>query len=309
MKIDYTKLNKDYCKFPVNDIDDIIYEDFIYLFWELNLSKTIVSQILGCSLGVINKYIINNKIFKTPQMIQESFKNTINFKYSTDNIAKTDLSKQKYKQTCIEKYGVDNTFKDETFKQKSKQTIKQKYGVDNISQNQQIKQQKMETIINNYGVDNPMKVKEIVLKNFETKKKNGSYGKSKDEEYIFNCLLQKYKNVKRQYFCEKYPFHCDFYIPEQDLFIEYQGFVSHGKHAYNPNNTEDQQTLENWWQKVYDTAQLLENNKLKDNAYLNFIHTWTITDPKKRQIVKENNLNWIEFFNLQEFEDWYNKEI
>ena len=29
-------------------------------------------------------------------------------------------------------------------------------------------------------------------------------------------------------------------------------------------------------------------------------------DPLKRKTAKENNLNWIEFFSMKEFENWYN---
>ena len=28
----------------------------------------------------------------------------------------------------------------------------------------------------------------------------------------------------------------------------------------------------------------------------------------KRKIVKKNNLNWKEFFNVKQFNDWYDKE-
>ena len=35
--------------------------------------------------------------------------------------------------------------------------------------------------------------------------------------------------------------------------------------------------------------------------YLSFLRTWTVKDPLKRHIVKENNLNWLEFFNMNDF--------
>lgn len=42
-----------------------------------------------------------------------------------------------------------------------------------------------------------------------------------------------------------------------------------------------------------------------DNAYLNFIQTWTVVDPKKRQYAKENKVNWKEFFTTEDFDEWF----
>ena len=57
------------------------------------------------------------------------------------------------------------------------------------------------------------------------------------------------------------------------------------------DNNEDQLILEQWKEK---------NTKFYDNA----ITTWTIRDINKRKIAKENNLNYIEFWNINELKDW-----
>ena len=62
----------------------------------------------------------------------------------------------------------------------------------------------------------------------DSKKKNKTFGKSKSEDQIYQLLLQKFNKVERQYKSEQYPFACDFYIPSIDLYIEYQGFYTHG---------------------------------------------------------------------------------
>ena len=50
-----------------------------------------------------------------------------------------------------------------------------------------------------------------------------------------------------------------------------------------------------------------ENNTVgKRNRYVNAIVDWTIRDPLKRETAKKNNLNWLEFFTLDEFIKWYN---
>ena len=82
-------------------------------------------------------------------------------------------------------------------------------------------------------------------------------------------------------------------IPDLDLYIEYQGTWTHGLHPFNENNKEDIDKLNLWKSK---------NSKYYDNA----INTWTIRDVNKRNIAKQNNLNWIEFFNFDNFKKWLN---
>ena len=43
-----------------------------------------------------------------------------------------------------------------------------------------------------------------------------------------------------------YPFKCDFYIIDYDLYIEIQGTWMHGKHPYNKNNENDALLLQKW---------------------------------------------------------------
>ena len=55
-------------------------------------------------------------------------------------------------------------------------------------------------------------------------KKNNSYGKSREEDNYYKQLLSIYssEDIVRQYYDkERYPFHCDFYIKSEDLFIEF----------------------------------------------------------------------------------------
>ena len=39
--------------------------------------------------------------------------------------------------------------------------------------------------------------------------------------------------------------------------------------------------------------------------YKDAIKVWTIRDPLKRKIAKENNLNWLEFFSIDDFNIWF----
>jgi hypothetical protein len=132
-------------------------------------------------------------------------------------------------------------------------------------------------------------------------KKNNSCGKSKQEDEIYNLLIQKYPDIIRHYKSELYPFICDFYIPELDLYIEYQGYWKHGKEPYIGSN-EQKEIIKLWEER---SKEINFKGELKEE-YSDAIKRWTISDPLKRETAKKNNLNWIEFFNMNEFMNWYN---
>lgn len=131
-------------------------------------------------------------------------------------------------------------------------------------------------------------------KSIETKIRNNSFNKSEPEDVVYGYLCDKFKDVIRQYRSEVYPFACDFYIPELDLYIEYQGTWTHGNKPYDETDVECI-TLVNKWKE--------RNTKF----YRNAIKTYTVRDPRKRKVVKENGINWIEFFTIEEFMNWYNE--
>lgn len=82
-------------------------------------------------------------------------------------------------------------------------------------------------------------------------KKNGTYKKSKKEDECYELLIKKYDNVIRQYRDEnRYPFNCDFYIPNEDLFIEFNGYWTHGSHLYNNLSIDDNLIVKNGNQNI-----------------------------------------------------------
>ena len=245
----------------------------------------------------------------------------------------SDICSKKLKeQLFLENYGVTNPSQLDNIKEKKKETTLLHYGVDNPSKNNEIKNKKAEkqkettnkrfnTNIQKYGVPvtsmldstkqavskklkgrvSPTKGKHFseckllqkLKKEYITKKKNKSFKNSIAENIIFNKLQKKFQNVQQQYYSEEYPFRCDFYIPDLNLYIEYQGTWTHGGKPYQGMDT-DLAKLEIWKEKA-------KSSKFYENA----INTWTIRDPLKREIATQNNLNWIEFFNETEFLQWY----
>ena len=245
------------------------------------------------------------------------------------------------KETCIQKYGVENQFQRKEIKEKIKETnlqkygcishtqniewktkeIKnniQKYGVENHFQRKEIKEKIKEQNIKKYGVDHYSKTNEskqhmsliASSKDFQEKRnntllKNNTWRSSKDEQYIYNELIKYFNDIKQQYSSDVYPFASDFYISSLNLYIEYQGSDLHGFHPFT-NSEKDKIELEKLKQKSEIIKQKTGKNK---SRYDNRIYTWTDLDVRKRKIAKENNLNFIEFWNLNEFNNWLEKYI
>ena len=140
--------------------------------------------------------------------------------------------------------------------------------------------------------------KEVIDKINESKRKNHTFNTSKFEEEMFSYIKEKFPSVKRQYKDNiRYPWRCDFYIPELDCFIEYNGFQSHGTHPYNPKSIDDRNIVKEWNKKYNNGEHVL---------YKRMIEGWTISDVKKRKTAIKNNLNFHEFWNLEEAKNFIN---
>ena len=274
----------------------------------------------------LEKYGVDN-YFKTKEFIEKR-KQTCLEKYGVENYnnkekgkqtclekyGQTSFNKKKEKQTCLEKYGDENYNNPEKRKQtclekygreipfnydKAKETCLKKYGVDNYSKTKEFKDRVKETNLNKFGVSTPLLLeksrnkrfsKEIIDNVIDTKRKNHTFNTSKLEEELYLYIKEKFPSVIRQYKDkERYPFCCDFYIPELDLFLELNGTWTHGKHPFNINSKEDISILNTWKEKSKEHP-----------FYLSAIETWTIRDVKKRNKAKEENLNFHEFWNIEE---------
>ena len=129
----------------------------------------------------------------------------------------------------------------------------------------------------------------------ESNKHNFNIGTSKEELKILDILQKEFNDVVHQYKSKKYNHKCDFYIPSLDLYIEYQGFYTHGTHPYNVLNENDKQILDKLKYKA-------DNSINESNCYNKIITNWTINDVRKREEAKENKLNYLEIFNKIAFE-------
>ena len=221
----------------------------------------------------------------------------------------------KVKETCLKKYGVDNVAKTKQAKEKYIKHIQEKYNdntITNVWQAKEVIEKIKQTSLKHYGVtnyaltkehQNKLKSKEVINKRENTKLIKHTINTSKVEEKSFMLLKEKYKDTIHHYKDKKrYPFNCDFYIPSLDLFIECQYSMFHNKRPYL-GTKEDLNEIEILKQK--STKRKQETGKQK-SRYDSVIDTWVNRDPLKRKIAKENNLNYIEFWNINELKEWLN---
>ena len=253
-------------------------------------NKDIINKIYTCKLERYGDphYVNKDKAEQTklerygdPHYVnKEKAEQTNLMKYGVKNSGGIESSLEKQKLTCKLKYSKDYFFQTDEFKEKFKNTSLQKFGTDFPIQSEYVK--------------NKINYNQIVIKQNETKRLNHSFNKSNPEDTCYKLLTKKFNKVKRQYKDNKrYPFYCDFYICDIDMFIEYNGFWTHGGHPFDENNLDDINKLNIW--------------KTKNNSfYIGAIYNWTIRDVNKRNIAKENKLNYLEFYNIKDFKNWIN---
>ena len=261
----------------------------------------------------IKKYGVDNisNQLKTKQTCLERYgvENVSQVPEFIDNIKQTKLerygdeyytNREKAKQTCLERYGTENVFEVDEIKSKVIGTNLKKYGVDNVAKLKDFQEKQKQTCLDRYGkkyytqtdkYKNYIKeiTPEIQTKIYNTKLKNNTFNSSSIEKEFEKWLILNNINYIYQYKSDEYPFVCDFYFPDRKFYLEIQGYWSHGGHPYDPNNPNDVKIANKWRKK--DTKQYLDN-----------LVTWTQRDPQKREVAKNNNLNWKEIFtcNLNE---------
>lgn len=271
------------------------------------------------------RYQKNNGKWESDNTSQKR-KNTCINKYGVPYVLQSSEFKEKSKKSCLQRYGVEYSFQSENNKQKSKETNLKKYGHSNAFAygTTEFKQLMLErygkekynniqkirkTTNDKYGApcffnseafkkitQNPEYYKNITTKQFETRRKNGTFNTSASEEEGLSLLKQKFgeDDIITQYKSKLYPWHCDYYVKSLDLYIELNEHWSHGGHPYDSNSKEDQLLVETWKSK---------NTKY----YNNCIYVWTDLDVRKMQTAIDNKLHYIVFWKIEEMKEWIRK--
>lgn len=278
-----------------------------------------------CDRKCVNKNMVVNKTRATKRAKygDENYNNhkksmeTNIERYGVECTLRAPKIHEKTKKTNLERYGVDNPFKSKDIQQK---IIMGKRSTSEL-QHQKIKEKRRKTNIERYGVDNPMKsssihdkFKSTMMKRYGveyamlseelnkkcsqsitdahdagkytiTHRKNNTFCTSTIEEQFASYLDDNHVEYTRQYRSLSYPFDCDFYIPQYDLYLEIQGTWTHGGHPFDSTNDADNDIVKKWSSK-------------KSKYYRQAIYVWTELDPRKRKKAVESQINYLEIFSI-----------
>lgn len=202
------------------------------------------------------------------------------------------------KQGMLDKYGVDNPFKLDEFQVAAAETRKEKYGAEYTLASgsalrdaarqtfaehmaddefrKELNEKKCATNIALYGVPYVVQSPVFQAKMNATKHKNGTFNSSNIEECIkaFDIFKSQYNKDVR------YPYLCDFYDKDKDLFIEVNASWTHNFHWYD---VDSDAVIVNAWKKKSDDSQY----------YASALKIFTKSDVEKRECARKNNLNYV----------------
>ncbi|MBS6286254.1 MAG: hypothetical protein KH433_02445 [Campylobacter concisus] len=197
-------------------------------------------------------------------------------RYGVKNVMSLPETLDKIKTSTQNKYGVDYAMQDKYLAQKQQGVISDKYGVKSFLGTKACRNQLVRRCMERYGVSHPMQSKEVVSKNLQTKRKNGTFNTSSIEERIkaLGTFESQYNKDAR------YPYLCDFYDRDRDLFIEVNASWIHGYHWYDVENDVD--TCKKWKAKTRDSK-----------YYANALDVFTKRDVEKRECARKNKLNYV----------------
>ena len=240
------------------------------------------------------------------EIVKEKTKQTCLKRYGVEYAGQIEEAKEKSKKTCLEKYGSEYYIGSKDCLEKTIEFSKQNYNVDWFTKSEEIKNKAKETMLRRYGVEYSMQIPknkeymsylmssyEMQERRYNAMKRNHTFNSSSAEEELFLYIESRFPKVVRQYKDKnRYPYFCDFYIPELDYFIELQGYYTHGKHPFDPNSNEDLQLIEYYKKKYGEDCQP--------------ITIWSIKDVEKRDCAKRNNLNFKEVWSLEDGKNFVN---
>lgn len=227
--------------------------------------------------------------------------------YGVDFPFESEEIQQKAEDTCLKRYGVRKpatlgaisekiraSWKRKTPSEKQeivnkrKQTKKGLYGDENYCNHEQCKRTNLER----YGVEYTNQVESIRQKMLATLFANGNTSNS--EIRFAEYLTANHIEFIREYVDDRYPYHCDFYLPERDMFIELNIFWSHGKKWFNAYDDADIVKLEFWKEKSSESK-----------AYSSAVDVWSRRDIEKRKRARENKLNYVVLWSESDIIEWF----
>ena len=186
---------------------------------------------------------------------------------SDDYQERLDIIMDKVRNTNMSRYGVPVYTQSNEYKQnvndiqfKIQSTMRDIYGASVYTQSDDYKQN----------------LDKIQAKKNATMRQNGTFNTSSVEEHV-----KGFDDFESQYNDDScYPYLCDFYDKDRDLFIEVNASWTHGYHWYDVEN--DANICKKWEAKSEDST-----------YYENALDVFTKRDVEKRECARVNNLNYV----------------
>ena len=201
-----------------------------------------------------------------------------------------DVFLAKTRATMQKRYGVNYSWESLALRNKAYSTMQKRYGTscycqsDDYRENlDSIMDKVRNTNMSRYGApfyvqsdEYKQNVDDIQSRIIATKRQNGVLNTSTVEKHVkgFDDFESQYNKDAR------YPYLCDFYDKDRDLFIEVNASWTHGYHWYEVENDVD--TCKKWKVK-----------SKKSEYYANALDVFTKRDVEKRETARVNSLNYV----------------
>jgi len=227
--------------------------------------------------------------------VREKTKETLLAKYGVTNISQNASIKLKKEQSFLSHFGYKNNFCNDSILSKAmtashtiesnnkrKNTNRLRHNVDFYTET--FKGRHL-TLDHKNKISKYMKSEIGQKVRYDALSAHQTWNTSSYEESTYKELMKHYEHddVVRQYKCDKYPYHCDFFIKSKNIFIEVQCSHFHHFHPFDKNDMND----------IIELERLKEQTKPQ---YKQIIDTWTVYDVKKRNTAKESNLIYYEIW-------------
>ena len=255
-------------------------------------------------------------------------KATMQARYGSDTPLTLEMFRKKQKQTNLSRYGVEHATQNPIIKARLVDSyVKNNGGMGRASKSAAAKY--AATMIARHGASNPMYVtasvakcvasfkregaakalltkqrngttaKDVAWKGHVTKKQRGTYHVNNTEQAVLHRLRALLgKQVVHLYRDHPgYPWEADFFDPKTETLYEYQGYFTHGGEPYDPKNKEHR-------------ARVRKLKAATDKwASSVTLKVWTQADVERREAVRKHKLNYVEWFTLEEFDLWFDREL
>ena len=236
--------------------------------------------------GLLEKYGVEN--ISQSEAVIERRRQTNLARYGATSYAGSQEGKARIEATMLERYGAKNFMQSEAAQdvipsmvEKARQTQRERFGADHYAQSEEYRA-------------NQAAYKQAEL---EAKRQNHTFNSSGCEDSLYSRLTAVFGDgqVIRQYQDERYPYACDFYVKDRDLFIELNASWTHGGR---------------WWQQDSSWCRrqkaVWQDKAAVHSFYKQALDTWLMRDTAKRVAAESGRLNYLVFWDadLRDVDLW-----